>query len=327
MKELLARHRTTIRWVLALVLLALAIRLVVSDPEPIRRLVATPLWVIAGIAAMVTVNQLLMSIRLALAVAECGGGQGVTRAAWFRITSIGQFLNQFVPQLGNVYRAVVLKRDHGVSYLAYASALFAFVWLDTLMAFAIALVVVAVLDPGITLLGFPGLALLLVVIAATAAGPVVAHAAFKRFRPGSESRFRARLVALLSTAPAMLRNPRFLSRFFLVNVVTTVVHATALFLGFYAVGSSVSLGGLVLFQVFIRASNLIQVTPGNLGVNELAYGLLAHASHATVEQGVGVALLARAVGLVTVNALGILLGGGPLLFGRRAELTTAQLEK
>jgi hypothetical protein len=62
-------------------------------------------------------------------------------------------------------------------------------------------------------------------------------------------------------------------------------------------------------------------------VNELAYGLLAHASDATAEQGVGVALLARAVGLMTVNLLGVLLGGAPMLFSRRSELTTAQLEK
>lgn len=327
MKELLIRHRTLIRWAVALVLLGVAVRLVASDPEALRRLAATPLWVVVGIASMVTVNQLLMSIRLALAVEECGGGQGVSRVAWFRITSVGQFLNQFVPQLGNVYRAVVLKRDHGVSYLSYASALFAFVWLDTLMAFAIAFLIVAALEPGITLLGFPGLAVLLLVIAGTASGPVVAHALFSRFRPASQSRHYARLVALLATARAMLRSPRFLTRFFLVNVVTTVVHATALFLGFHAVGASVGLAGLVLFQVFIRFSNLIQVTPGNLGVNELAYGLLAHASDATAEQGVGVALLARAVGLVTVNLLGVLLGGGPMLFGRRAELTTAQLEK
>jgi uncharacterized membrane protein YbhN (UPF0104 family) len=327
MKEFLARHRLLIRWILALVLLGLSVRLVVSDPEPLRNLVATPLWVIFGIAAMVTLNQLLMSIRLALAVAECGGGEGVSRFAWFRITSVGQFLNQFVPQLGNVYRAMVLKREHGVSYLAYASALFAFVWLDTLMAFAIAFVLVLALEPGITLFGFPGLAVLMLVIASTAMGPVVAHALFHRLRPRSESRHYARLVTLLATARAMLGNPGFLARFFAVNVVTTVVHATALFLGFYAVGATVGLAGLVLFQVFIRFSNLIQVTPGNLGVNELAYGLLAHASNATAEQGVGVALLARAVGLVTVNLLGVLLGGGPLLFGRRSELTAAQLEK
>lgn len=326
MKELLIRHRTLIRWVVALVLLGLSVRLVASDPEPVRRLLKTPAWVIGGIAALVAVNQLLMSIRLSLAVEQCGGG-GVPQRTWFRLTSVGQFLNQFVPQLGNVYRAVVLKRDHGLSYLSYASALFAFVWLDTLMAFVIALGVIVVLEPGLTLLGFPALGVLVAVIATTAAGPVVLHALFDRFRPASTSRHHQRLVALLATARTALRSPRFLGRFFLVNLVTTAVHAGALYLGFFAVGSGIGVGALVLFQVFIRFSNLMQVTPGNLGVNELAYGLLAHASSATAEQGVGVALLSRAVGTVTVNLLGVLCGGGPLLFGRREELRATQLEK
>jgi uncharacterized membrane protein YbhN (UPF0104 family) len=326
MKELLIRHRVLIRWIVALVLLGLAVRLVVSDPEPLRRLLRTPVWVIAGMAALVALNQLLMSIRLSLAVEQCGGG-GVSQATWFRLTSVGQFLNQFVPQLGNVYRAVVLKRDHGLSYLSYASALFAFVWLDTLMAFVIALVVIAVLEPSLALFGFPALVVLLLVIAGVASGPSVLHSLLQRFRPSSTSRYRTRLVTLLSTARGALESPGFLARFFVVNVVTTAVHAGALFLGFSAVGSDIAIGGLVLFQVFIRFSNLMQVTPGNLGVNELAYGLLAHASSASVEQGVGVALLSRAVGLVTVNVLGVACGGGPLLFRRRAELELTQLEK
>jgi uncharacterized membrane protein YbhN (UPF0104 family) len=326
MKELLIRHRLLIRWVMALVLLGLAVRLVASDPEPLRRLLRTPPWVIGGIAALVAFNQLLMSVRLSLAVEQCGG-RGVSQTTWFRLTSVGQFLNQFVPQLGNVYRAVVLKRDHGLSYLSYASALFAFVWLDTLMAFIIALSVIAVLEPGLSLLGFPALLVLVLVIAAVASGPTVILSLLRRFRPSSTSRYRARLVTLLSTARGALESPGFLARFFVVNVVTTAVHAGALFLGFFAVGSDIGIGGLVLFQVFIRFSNLMQVTPGNLGVNELAYGLLAHASSASVEQGVGVALLSRAVGLVTVNLLGVVCGGGPLLFGRRAELEVTQLEK
>jgi uncharacterized membrane protein YbhN (UPF0104 family) len=326
MKELLIRHRLLIRWVVALVLLGLSVRLVASDPEPLRRLLRTPPWVLAGIATLVALNQLLMSMRLSLAVEHCGG-RGVSQATWFRLTSVGQFLNQFVPQLGNVYRAVVLKRDHGLSYLSYASALFAFVWLDTVMAFVIAFVIVAALEPGLLLLGFPALLVLGLVIAGVSSGPLVLHSLFERFRPTSTSRHHARLVTLLSTARGALRSPGFLARFFLINVVTTAVHAGALFLGFFAVGASIGIGGLVLFQVFIRLSNLIQVTPGNLGVNELAYGLLAHASSASAEQGVGVALLSRAVGMVTVNLLGVACGGGPLLFGRRAELDTSQLEK
>jgi uncharacterized membrane protein YbhN (UPF0104 family) len=311
-----SRLRLVGRWLLAAVLLGLAIRLVVSDPELGRRLLATPLWVILGVGTLVALNQVLMSLRLSLAV-ESAGGPRISEFVWFRLTSVGQFLNLFGP-LGNVYRAVVLKRDHGLSYTAYASALFTFVWLDTLMAFLIALVVVTLLEPGLDMLGYPALLVLLVVIVATALAPLVALRVVSRLGRAVPARFSARLVQLFATAGEALRRPRFVARFLVLNLITTVVHASVLWLGFFAVGGRVGPSGLVLFQVFVRASNLIQITPGNVGINEFAYGLLAHVSHSSVEQGVSVALLNRTIGTVTTIVLGVALGGGALLFGQRA---------
>lgn len=310
------RLRLLARWLLALVLLGLAIRLVVSDPELGRRLLSTPAWVILGVGTLVAFNQLLMSLRLSLSVQSAGGPE-ISEVVWFRLTSVGQFLNLFGP-IGNVYRAVVLKRDHGLSYTSYASALFAFVWLDTLMAFLIALVVVALLEPGLDVFGWPALLVLGVVIVGAGLAPVVALRVVRRLGNRVPPRFSERLVKLFSTAGGALRHPRFLMRFLLINLVTTVVHASALWLGFYAVGGHVGPSGLVLFQVFVRASNLIQVTPGNVGINELAYGLLAQASHGSVEQGVSVALLNRTIGTATTILLGVLFGGGALLMDQRS---------
>lgn len=310
------RFRLLARWLLAVVLLGLAIRLVVSEPELGRRLLATPLWVIFGVGALVALNQLLMSLRLSLSV-ESAGGPKISEFVWFRLTTVGQFLNLFGP-LGNVYRAVVLKREHGVSYTSYASALFAFVWLDTLMAFLIAFVVIALLEPGLDLFGYPALLVLLVVVGVAALAPLVALRGVSRFGGLLPARLSERLVKLVATAGNALRQPRFMLRFLAINLVTTLVHASALWLGFFAVGGRVGLPGLVLFQVFVRASNLIQVTPGNVGINELAYGLLAHASHCSVEQGVSVALLNRAIGTLTTIVLGVAFGGGALLLDQRS---------
>jgi uncharacterized membrane protein YbhN (UPF0104 family) len=311
-----SRYRLLGRWLLAAVLLALAIRLVLSDPELGRRLLATPLWVVLSVGALVTINQVLMSLRLALSV-ESAGGPRIPELVWFRLTSVGQFLNLFGP-LGNVYRAVVLKRDHGLSYTAYASALFAFVWLDTLMAFLIALLVIAVLEPGLHFFGYPALVVLSLVIVATALAPVVALRAVTRFGTLVPARLAERLVKLFATAGGALRRPRFVVRFLVLNLITTVVHTSVLWLGVFAVGGHVGLSGLVLFQVFVRASNVIQITPGNVGINEFAYGLLAHASHSSVELGVSVALLNRTIGTLTTIIVGVAFGGGALLFERRS---------
>jgi uncharacterized membrane protein YbhN (UPF0104 family) len=186
------------------------------------------------------------------------------------------------------------------------------------MAFLIAFVVIALLEPGLELFGYPALLVLIVVIAGAALAPVVALRVVRRVGGMVPARFSERLVKLFATAGESLGHPRFVLRFLLVNAMTTVVHASALWLGFYAVGGHVGPSGLVLFQVFVRASNLIQVTPGNVGINELAYGLLAHASHGSVEQGVSVALLNRTIGTATTIVLGVLFGGGALLLNQRA---------
>lgn len=318
MREFFARHRAAVRWALALLLLALAVRVLWSDPEPVRRALRIGALPLASMAVLVIVNQWFMSLRLSLAVEQCGGG-GVPARVWFRLTSVGQFLNLFVPQLGNIHRAIVLKRDYGVSYLLYATGLFAFVWMDLLMGFALAIPTIAVLDARVTLLGVPGLVWLALVVVGLAATPFVARWAIGHLKLGAGffGRVQSRMTLLLETAGKAFQHPGFVARFFGVNVLTTVAQVITLYLAFRAVGSDVGIAALVLFQVFVKLSNQITITPGNLGLTELAYGALAHASHETAEQGVAAGMLVRTVGTVATIAMGLLEGGGPLLFGPR----------
>ena len=133
-------------------------------------------------------------------------------------------------------------------------------------------------------------------------------------------RSRARLVTVLTTLGNAVRNGGFVMRFFAVNLVTAVVHVLTLWLGFFAAGGGVGWGALMLLQVFNRLSYIVAVTPGNLGINELVYGGVAHATAASLEQGVSVALLMRVIGTLTIVLLGVALGGPQLLFGKRALL-------
>ncbi len=241
---------------------------------------------------------------------------------WFRLTAVGQLLNVFVPQLGNAYRALVLKREYQVSYLSYASGLFAYVWLDLLMGFFIAFVVIAVFDPGLRLAGLPALAWLAASVAGLFVTPFVASRGIRvlRLGEGLASRVQAKMSSLLGTTNRALKNPRFLLRVLGVNVFSTAGQVATLWLCFHAVGGSLSWSALIVFQVFTKLSNQITVTPGNLGLNEIAFGILAQASSQSLEQGVAVSLLIRAVGTVYWIVLGLLAGGGSLLFSGRERL-------
>jgi len=309
-----------LRWLLALLLMGLAIRLLRADPEPLKRLLSTRLDVLVGLAVLVVVNQFLMSWRLSFAVEQCGG-RGVTGLTWFRLTSVGQFLNLFVPQLGNVYRGIVLKRDHGVSYLAYASGLVAFVWMDMVMGFVVALVVILLRDPTFRMLGLPAPLVLCLVLGALLVGPLAAARLVGDTAGdgGMFGRLGRRASTLLVTTVQVLKSPWFVARFFCVSLLGTLGQVVTLWLSFAAVGARVPVGALIVFQVFIKLSNQVTITPGNLGLTELTYGILAGSSTFKLEQGIAAALIMRAVGMVMIIFLGLASGGGSYLLNRRRE--------
>jgi uncharacterized protein (TIRG00374 family) len=316
-RRLSKRHRTLLRWLLAVVLLGLSVRLLWSNPEALRRLLSVRVEVLLGLAAQVVLNQWLMSWRVALAVEQCAGGR--VFASWFRLTTVGQFLNLFVPQLGNVYRAAVLKREHGLPYTSYASSLLAVVWLDLLMGFIVALAVIALFDATLQFADLPaplwlgGATLALLVAPFAAVGALRAL----RFEEGAAARFLTRITRVLSTSNSVLHRPRFLLRYFLINVLSTAGQVVGLWLSFHALGTDIGLTAMILFQVFLKLSNQIVITPGNLGLTELAFAGLAHASQLNAEQGVAASLLSRTVWTVVSIALGLAFGGGALLAGAR----------
>lgn len=310
-----------LRWVVAGAAIAFVARQLMSNPEPLQRVLRTGPGVLAGLCGLVVLNQALMSVRFALAMKQTGAG-GVSLVTWFRLTSIGQMLNLFVPQLGNVYRAVTLRRDYGISYLGYATGLVSFVWLDIVMGIVIAILVIGGLQPGLRFAGAPALLLLLAGLIVTFLGPIVAAFVLGRLpsRSGWLGKMQARLTTLLATASAAARSPSLMLRFFLLNTVVTAGQTATLWLAFHSVGDAIPLPGLVLFQILVKLSSQIVLTPGNLGITELAFGGLAHGSASTLEHGVAVSLLLRAVGSAMVCTLGVLSGGSDVLFGGRRAL-------
>jgi uncharacterized membrane protein YbhN (UPF0104 family) len=311
-----------LRWVIAVLAMAFVVRQLVSDPGPLRRVLEIGPGVLAALCALMAVNQALMSLRFELALNHTGGRR-LGFVAWFHLTSVGQMLNLFVPQLGNVYRAVKLKRDHGVSYLGYATALVSFVWLDIVMGMVIAILTVASVEPGLRFGGVSALALLGLGLLGVFFGPIGVAAVMQRLPPrsGFFGRMQARFTSLLATSSRVARSPALMARYFLLNVVVTASQVATLWLMFHAVGAkNMGISGLVLFQILLKLSNQLVVTPGNLGITELAFGALAHGSEATLEQGLAASLLLRAVGSVMVVILGMISGGADALFGGRRAL-------
>lgn len=311
-----------LRWAIAIAAMAYVARQLLSDPAPLKRILGTSPLVLLGMCGLVVLNQALISLRFALAM-QHAGSRALPFSVWFRLTAVGQMLNLFVPQLGNVYRGVTLKQEYGISYMAYATGLVSFVWLDAMMGVAIAFSAILALEPGLQFGGVSALLLLSLGELAIFFGPLLAVLLLRTLPPSSgfRGRVQGRLSTLLGTTSAAARAPGLMLRFLLLTVVVTVGQTASLWLAFHAVGGPMAISALVLFQVLLKLSSQIVITPGNLGITELAFGALAHGSSRTLEQGLAVSLLLRAVGSTMVLFLGVLLGGASFLTsGRRALL-------
>jgi uncharacterized membrane protein YbhN (UPF0104 family) len=312
-----------LRWGLAAALALLTLRLIAADPAPLLALAHVQPSVLVGMALLIVLNQWLMASRFKLVMKECAGVQ-MSRFGWFRLTSVGQFLNLFVPQLGHLHRGLILKREFGASYAAYGSGLFVFFWFELVTSILLATIVVAFFDAGLRVadvLVLPVLvgAAVLVMLVPLVVGALLGRAGvstgrLRRWVDGAQTG--------ISSIKRALIQPSFLIQFLLLNIVVAAGHVAMLRLAFTAVGAQLTIETLMLFQVLLKLSNQIVLTPGNLGITELAYGVLAGASSGGVQQGIGAALLVRTMGTAVMLGLGWALGALPVLLGGSSALGT-----
>lgn len=313
--DALRRYKRPITWLCAGVLLALSVRLLLKNPEPLRQLASLPPALGLSLLPLAVLNFWLVAFRMSLAV-ERSSQARVPLTAWFRIIVLGQFLNLFVPQSGNVYRGVTLKREHGVPYTAYATGLFTFIWLDTVFGFALCLLVVGTLAPGLRLGGFPVVPALALVIALLVLAPFLAAGLLARINLRAALFMKIQIMAseLLRSAGASLRSLRFVLRFLLASTLVMADQSIILWLCFRAVGLAIDPETAVLFQVVVKLSNQVIVTPGNLGLTEMAFGVLGAAAHGgSLSYGIAAALVFRMLFTSSAIVLGIMFGGLRLL--------------
>lgn len=306
-------------------LLACAVGIVARDPAPLAALltVGAPTWL--ALIGLASLNNLLMAARLRMALSE--NTELTARfVSWVRIVVIGQFLNLIIPQLGNVYRARILKREHGLPYAHYARGLVAFVWLDTVFSLALCSLLVMVLTPDLTLHDIPvGLAVGLGTVAVVVV-PLTAARVLRRVQPGDTRIERARAFAnhLLDGMHQFVQSPARVAGYAGWSLLVTAEQVASLWLCFRVVGVDLSVSLAAVFQILTKLSGQLIVIPGNLGLMELGFGVLSSgADNVTASNGVAAALVFRATFTLLVVVQALAIGGLGAFRDARQESPTA----
>lgn len=240
---------------------------------------------------------------------------------WLRLFVIGRFLNLFVPQAGNVYRAVELKRRFDVGYTRFVAAFVNAPWIAMVLNFALGALVLVALEPAARVAGVPLWLALAAAAVAASLGPwlvaLVLPLLPRRFRAAAWA--RTQLDDMLGVTLASLRDARYLARVLAWTLAAFVQAVAMLWLTFVALGAPVGLAEAVAFYVLLQLATYVALTPGNLGVQELAFAALASGLGAAAVDGVLVSALTRVTGVVALVLLALPLGGLEALRASRAS--------
>ena len=245
--------------------------------------------------------------------------------AWLQLFVIGRFLNLFLPQAGNVYRAVELRHRFGVGYTRFAAAFVNAPWVAMVLNFVLGAAVVAFAQPEARVAGGSLAGWLALAAVGTAVAPLLASLLL----PLVPRRFRllawlhGRLSEMVAVTLGSLRDVGYLLRVIAWTLAAFVQATAMLWVGFVALGSDVGLAEAVAFYVLLQLATYLPLTPGNLGVQELAFGVLAVGLGSAAVDGVVVSALVRVTGVIALVALALPLGGVQALRASRAVPVTS----
>jgi hypothetical protein len=283
---------------------------VASDDEGLDSLRAVDSRAILALLALLALGLPIQAYRYKLTVEEAAGTT-IPAWAWFRLFVVGRFLNALLPQAGNAYRAVRLKEDYGISLTTFLSGFMAFTWLSSLLNMAAAFALILVLEPGLDFAGVPALALLAGLVATTAAAPPALLSILQRLHieRGFWGWAYRRSQDMVGGAVRVGRSRPAVIRFVLAGLVGLAITSAAFWVAFQSLDLDVSASTVVLFYSLQQLGTYVNLTPGNLGIQELFSGGLAAQLGVGFTGGLLVASLIRLTAYATLLIVGLALGG------------------
>ncbi len=227
--------------------------------------------------------------------------------SWLRIHVIGQLLNFFLSQAGDLYRANAAKRHSALPYSNYAAVFLMISWLDMVVTVLLATGFRVSVPMELSAHDLP-VTTLLIFVAICIAIPPVGTLLF-------------RLMIAIPFCPKVIRQGirNLLTEFWratydlkmnLYLIVIALIAFSAMTLMvlviFQGLGSNIALYQAALLIVVYRLSQAFVLTPGNIGVREWTIGGVCLALGIDPGHGLLFSLIMRAVHLA---ALGIAGGG------------------
>ncbi len=317
------RYKNILRWFLTTICIIYLIRFFYKNHDSLQMVFNCRVSTIFYIVVLQIIYYLLQSCRFQIVIHKCSHRK-VPFWPWLKIFILGRFLNTVVSQLGNIYRSVHLKQDYQISYTRYISGFTSMAWMDTSMNLIIATGVVVIFSPGFLLGPFLAWKILLLMTTLVIILPCLAEFVMRKitFSNSYAAWVHAKLSEVLSTSLQNLKDSTYLVQFILLGLALFIRTCIMLHIYFNIFDVQVSLPALIVFYSLFKLSFYFVLTPGNLGIQEIAFGFLSEQMGIGMEKGIYVSVFIRIVGMLMISVLGLTFGGADLL--RHRKKFTAQ---
>jgi uncharacterized membrane protein YbhN (UPF0104 family) len=302
-----------LRWIILVIILSLLGKYIIEHRQDFSFLSTLRLSSLMPIVLLALLSQFLGVFRYFLVIRETENS--VPFIDVFRHLIVARFLNKLLPQSGIFYRAHAFKKENDVSYGSFIASFAAFVWLDLVLTIIITTGIVAFYQPNLSVNNYPILPVLFAFTILLLCITIFSH----RIPNHRKSEIEAnpnigyllktlnRLIGYISFTFELARKPRLLLSGGLIILTNTAISIWIKFFVFQLIGVTTKVSELTLFVVLNKVSNLLVVTPGNLGVMESLFGVLSVMLGIGAAQGVAAALILRAVSFLVLGCLSVTL--------------------
>jgi uncharacterized membrane protein YbhN (UPF0104 family) len=260
----------------------------------------------------------LLALLLRTILEKCSGRK-LPFFGWFKIFILSTFLNFVLSQVGNVYRAVNLKSEYNVSYTRYVSSFLSFAWMDLTINLFISALIILFLKPDLKIGPLIAWKILLAAIIVIIAFPILIEILWRKlkFSHPRLSWLHSKTSEVLSVSVSNIKDIPYLLKIFLIDLLIFSCITGLLHFCFLILNISPNIPTLAIFYALLKISNYTNITPGNFGIQEMAYGFLGTQMGIGMAQSVLVSAFMRIAGTSVLIVLAVIFGGINLLRHRR----------
>jgi len=273
-----------------------------------------------SIVALITLHNFVYTLRLHHVFSRTTG-KSFRYLEWLKLAVLGRFLNHFVPQLGNVYRSLILKENFQINHTVYASSFVDFIWLDICANLLIVIAAFHYFSIDLIIFNISLLTLFYMSLFGLAISPfLIFYLSRFEVRKGRFKWLKGRFDEAIRTIINSVRSPAFLLSFFCLTLLSSVVMIAIFYLIFAGIGVEATIPELFVFNLIHRLASNVVITPGNLGIRELVFGALSASFSMGLASGVLASGILRVLSFAILVVLGLALGGRHLLLEKKKIL-------